>query len=99
MGDNTTYEVDVSGALFYEDPCGGADPCRYDSAPREWEEAGRRAGMVAYRDFHGRRFFAMLGAVKVDHGVPVGHARVSFTLTQVDSRGLRIAGGGEVWPS
>ena len=99
MGDNTTYEVDVSGALFYEDPCDGADPCRYDSAPREWEEAGRRAGMVAYRDFHGRRFFAMLGAVKVDHAVPVGHARVSFTLTQVDSRGLRIAGGGEVWPS
>lgn len=96
MGDNTTYEVSVSGALFYADPCDGDDPCRFDSPPRDWEAAGLEAGIVAYRDFHGRRLFGMLSDVDVDHGV-TGHARVAFTITQVDVTDPWAGAGESVW--
>lgn len=99
MGDNTTYEVGVSGALFYDDQCGtggNGDPCRFDSPPKDWEDAGLTAGLVAYRDFHGRRLFGMLSTVDVEHGV-IGHGRVSFTVTQVDVTDPWAAAGESVW--
>lgn len=98
IGENTQYVVDVAGSLHYADAagCGGVDPCRYDSPPRDWEAAGLEAGMVAYRDFHGRRMFGMLSDVQVQHRL-IGHADVSFSLTRVDSSGLRVAGGGSMW--
>jgi len=101
MGDNTTYELSVSGSLRYADPCdpAGSEPCTYDSPPRDWEDAGLSASIVAYRDFHGRRLFGMLSDVKVDHRIPIGHAKVSFTLTQVDVTDPWAGAGESVWLS
>lgn len=98
MGDNTSYELSVAGALRYADPCdpAGDVPCTYDSPPRDWEDMGLSAAVVAYRDFHGRRLFGMLSNVTVDHGL-IGHAKVSFTLTQVDVTDPWAAAGESVW--
>lgn len=100
VGDNTSYELSVSGALRYADPCdpAGEVPCTYDSPPRDWEDMGLGATIVAYRDFHGRRLFGMLSEVKIDHGL-IGHASVSFTLTQVDVTDPWAAAGESVWLS
>lgn len=82
-GIGISRQLSVSGSLRYADPCPPEDTCRYDSPPNDWLDAAWNAGVVAYRDYTGRRFFASID-LQVTDGWWSGNASLSMTLVEVD---------------
>jgi hypothetical protein len=81
-GEARSYEVSVGAQLVHE-AAALSDDFPYDSSPAEWEEAGREAETVAYRDFTGRRIFGILGDVGTSEVLP-GLATVGFRVEESD---------------
>lgn len=84
LGENRTSTVNASGDLRYDATCPVTDlaGCAYDSSVREWEEAGREAGVVCYRDYTGRRFFGMVSEVDANDTMWPGYGTLSFNVTK-----------------
>lgn len=76
-------ELSVSGTLRWADPCPPTETCRYDSPPNDWLAAAWDGGVVAYRDFTGRRLFASI-ELQIDDGIWRGNASLAMKLTEVD---------------